>query len=49
MDTTAGTTTATATPNRFAVGLVEAYQRMALVGHRHVTKAEQESTLSGLA
>ena len=51
VDTTAGTTTAaTATPRTgSAVGLVEASRIAALVGHGHVTKAEQESTLSGLA
>jgi hypothetical protein len=48
--TTAGTTAATATTQTgSAVGLVEASRIAALVGHGHVTKAEQESTPSGLA
>jgi hypothetical protein len=51
VDTTAGTTTAATATTRSgsAVGLVEASRIAALVGHGHVTKADQESTPSGLA
>jgi hypothetical protein len=49
-DTTAGTTTASTTTRRAsAVSLVEASRIAALVGHGHVTKADQEATSTGLA
>jgi hypothetical protein len=51
LNTTAETTTAAGGTTRTgsAVGLVEASRIAALVGHGHVTKAEQESTPTGLA
>ena len=49
--TTAGTTTTASTTTRraSAVSLVEASRIAALVGHGHVTKADQEATSTGLA
>ena len=54
LDTTAGTTAGTTAPasgttrTGSAVGLVEASRIAALIGHGHVSKAEQESTATGV-